>query len=291
MNLKLGRKIRVMPLSLLLFSLLARAQPQVPAGLPANPQDFVRQVVNNELGSGHRQHYMYRLTRVKPEGSEVRQILETDSVLLSRLLFLNGKPLTQEQSKKEDQRLLRLLQSPSELADKRKEQSDEEQRIRKMLSSLPDAFVFEYAGTKALPGGDVAVLNFKPNPNFDPPSRETQVYRGAEGVMEVSLRDRRMASLNATLAEDVNFGWGILGHLDKGGQFQVIQAPVMQGQWMMTRMQLNFTGKLLLLKSLKIRQEQSTSNFEPVPALTVAQGIELLKKMDSELARSNGASR
>jgi hypothetical protein len=65
----------------------------------------------------------------------------------------------------------------------------------------------------------------------------------------------------------------------------------MQGQWMMTRMQLNFTGKLLLLKSLKIRQEQSTSNFEPVPALTVAQGIELLKKMDSELARSNGASR
>ncbi|HVZ60774.1 MAG TPA: hypothetical protein VG892_08325, partial [Terriglobales bacterium] len=64
MNLKLGHKIRVVPLILLLFSLLAQAQPQVPAGLPSNPQDFVRQVVNNELGSGHRQHYMYRLTRV-----------------------------------------------------------------------------------------------------------------------------------------------------------------------------------------------------------------------------------
>ncbi len=293
MKSKVGRGVRLGAVSstvILMAICVSGQQPARPA-LPAAPQELVRQMVSNELGTGRQQHFMYRLTKLKPESSEVRQMLETDSLLLSRVLLVDGKPLKRDEARKEDQRLQRLLQDHDELARKRDDQIEEEKRIRKMIAALPDAFLYEYTGRAVRPFGEVVTLKFRPNPDFDPPSRETQVYRGMEGAMEISVADRRLALIEATLTKEVNFGWGILGHLDKGGHFEVQQAPEMQGQWMMTRMKLDFTGKVLVFKSLKIRQEQSTSNYEPVQNLSVAQGVELLKKMDTELARGSGAQR
>jgi hypothetical protein len=44
-------------------------------------------------------------------------------------------------------------------------------------------------------------------------------------------------------------------------------------------MELGFTGKVLLFKSLNIKSTEIYSDFRPVPSdLTFAQGVELLKK-------------
>jgi hypothetical protein len=89
----------------------------------------------------------------------------------------------------------------------------------------------------------------------------------------------RIAEIDGILEKDVGFGWGILGHLDQGGHFLVQQALVVGHTWDVTRMQLAFTGKILLFKKLNINSTEIFSDFHPVPAdLTFAQGIELLKR-------------
>jgi hypothetical protein len=274
----------------LLAAGVARAQQPV-SGPPANPQELVRRAVANELAPRRNQHLTYRLTKVGPERSEVRQMLETDGLLLSRILMVNNKPLARSEAASEEQRLRRLLADPRSLAEKQKEQREEDQRVRKMVAALPDAFLYEYVETREDPQAGIVVLRFWPNPEFDPPSRETQVYRGMEGKMEIAMPALRLARIEATLARNVNFGWGILGHLDKGGRFLVEQAPVAGGHWMTTRMVLNFTGRVLLFKSLKIRSEQATSGHEPVSGMSVKEGIQLLEKMDREMARGFGAQR
>jgi hypothetical protein len=52
-------------------------------------------------------------------------------------------------------------------------------------------------------------------------------------------------------------------------------------------MDLAFTGKMLLFKSLNIKSTEIYSDFHPVPAdLTFAQGIDLLKKQQAAVAQN-----
>ncbi|HEU5451580.1 MAG TPA: hypothetical protein VFU76_06325, partial [Terriglobales bacterium] len=132
--------------------------------------------------------------------------------------------------------------------------------------------------TVETPEGAAENLTFKPNPNWDPPSRETMVYRGMEGTMQINLPGKRLVKIEARLFKDVTFGWGILGHLDQGGQFIVEQSQVMDHDWETTHMVLNFTGKALLFKTIRIQQDERSSDFRPVPEMTAKQAIEDLNK-------------
>ena len=214
-------------------------------------------------------------------------MVDTKEGTVGRLILINGKPLTPEQRSKEDARLQRLVNDPSQMAAKRKEQADDERRTREMVEAMPDAFLYEYAGTENKePWGEVAILKFKPNPDFDPPNQETKVYRGRSGEMWIDLTDRRLAKIEAKLFREVAFGWGILGHLDEGGQFVVEQKPVNGRHWEPSHMILNFTGKVLVFKTLKIRQDETTTDYKAVDAMNVAQALDMLKKQEIEVAQA-----
>lgn len=261
---------------------------QVPPQLPQNPAELVRKAINNELKPDpDKQRYTYRVTKKLPDRTEVKQMIDTPDGTVGRLLLINGKPLTPEQRQKEDARLQRLINDPSQMTAKRKEQQDDDRRTREMVKALPDAFTYRYVGVQNHePWGEVEVLKFEPNPNFDPPNQETKVYRGMSGEMWIDLKAMRLAKIEARLFRDVAFGWGILGHLDQGGQFIVEQKPVNGAHWEPSHMVLNFTGKVLLFKTLKIRQDETTTDYRPVGDMTVAQALDSLKKQEIELAQN-----
>ncbi len=104
--------------------------------------------------------------------------------------------------------------------------------------------------------------------------------------MLLDTRAHRLAEIDAKLFRDVNFGWGILGHLDKGGQFLVRQADVTgNNDWQVVAMKLSFDGKAVIFKKIHIRDDESASNFRPVPKdMSFAQGVELLRKQESAVA-------
>jgi hypothetical protein len=271
------------------FTLPAQLPPR--PDLPANPADLVRKAVAIE-NTQDNTHYMYRLTKKRPERTETREMIETEQGVIGRLLMINGKPLSSADRDKEDKRLQRLVNDPQQLAQKQKSQKDDDRRTRAMVAALPDAFLYEYAGTKnEEPWGELVMLNFKPNPNFDPPQRETAVYRGMQGTMSIAVPANHIAKIEARLFRDINFGWGILGHLDQGGNFMVEQRPVEGADgthWEPSHMILHFTGKALIFKTIKINEDEATTDFRPVPDMTVAQAVDLLKKHDGEIAENNG---
>lgn len=271
----------------LLASAAAWAQASKPE-LLKDPDQLVRAVITNELKPNpDKQHYEYKVIKKLPERTEVKQMVDTPGGTLGRLVLVNGKPLTPEQSKKEDARLQRLIDDPSQMAAKRKEQQDDDRRTREMVKAMPDAFTYQYAGTRnEEPWGELQILTFKPNPNFNPPNQETKVYRGMEGEMWIDVKDMRLAKIEAKLFRNVEFGWGILGHLDQGGQFVVEQKPVKGGHWEPSHMVLNFTGKVLMVKTLKIRQDETTTDYRPVENMNLEQALNFLKKQETEVAQT-----
>jgi hypothetical protein len=87
------------------------------------------------------------------------------------------------------------------------------------------------------------------------------------------------------LFREVGFGWGILGHLDKGGHFLIEQRDVGDGAWDISHMSLSFTGKILLFKSIAIKSDEVFSDFRRVPDdTTFAQGVKILEAEEARLA-------
>jgi hypothetical protein len=122
-------------------------------------------------------------------------------------------------------------------------------------------------------------LSFKPNPDFHPPSLEARVFHDMEGEMSVDCKQERLAAFNGHLTNDVKFGLGLLGHLDKGGHFEVGQAEVVPGHWDMTAMSLEMTGKALLFKSIGVQRRENRRDFRQVSDdLTLTQAADILNK-------------
>ena len=129
-------------------------------------------------------------------------------------------------------------------------------------------------------------MKFRPNPAYSPPSRVEQVLQGMQGYLLIDATALRVARIDATLFREVSFGWGLIGHLDKGGQFFVQQAEVGDGDWEITQMTLKITGKLLLFKSLNMISDETLSDYRRVPDdLSFARGVEMLKAEEDKRAR------
>jgi hypothetical protein len=94
--------------------------PASPQSLRVNPEsELVRWVVANELKAQDEDHshWMFRL-EVEHRGTrEVREVIETKDGDLSRLLSINGRPLTKQQERNEDQRIrnVRIFPHPQQL--------------------------------------------------------------------------------------------------------------------------------------------------------------------------------
>jgi hypothetical protein len=269
--------------------LLAADQPQIP------PEQLVRLTIANESASGNSDgaKHMFRERKQTPKGSTTRIYVETRDAMAGMTVAYDDKPLNPQQLKDEEGRLAGLANNPEELKRKQKEQKEDADRSTRILRALPDAFFYQYDGTApgsasiGRPGVDLVRLKFRPNPAYRPPSHVEDVLVGMEGTLLIDPVEHRIAQIDGVLFQSVSFGWGILGHLDKGGHFLVEQADVGGDCWELSHMALTFTGKILLFKSLVLKSDEVYSHFQRVPNdTTFAQGVEILKAEEARLAQA-----
>jgi hypothetical protein len=280
--------------SLALLSLWSTAWAAQTPSIPAN--ELVRKTVQNEIraSEGTSAPHMFVSHKESSHGSQTKLYCETKDAIAGMAIANDGKPLTAAQRQAEEARLEELMKDPAQLRKKRQREKEDAERVTHIVRAMPDAFIYEYDGVEPAtdvlgkPGNELIRLKFRPNPTYEPPSHTEQVLEGMEGTLLVDANSYRIARINGTLYKDVAFGWGILGHLDKGGHFLVEQGDVGDGTWDIRKMSLAFTGKILLFKHLDIKSTEVLKNFRPVPRdLSFAQGVELLKKQENTLAENN----
>jgi hypothetical protein len=250
----------------------------------ASPVELVRQTVNNEIKTNSdSEKFMFCDHKKTPQGNETKLLVETTEATAGLVIAKNGQPLTEDQQKQELGRVQRFVQNPDELKKKAKKEKEDEEHTIEIMKALPEAFLYEYAGTE--PGragtgkaGDTLVrLNFHPNAAYNPPSHVEQVLGGMKGYLLIDATQHRIARIDGTLFRDVDFGWGFLGRLNDGGHFLVEQGDECEGHWELTHMNLNFQGKILMVKSLTINSDEVFTDFRKVPSdLTFAKGVDML---------------
>jgi hypothetical protein len=292
----LGRaRIAACLLALALPSLARSERPTPPPDIPT----LVRRTVDNEISKAPAaSHFMFRGTNTTPKGSTTKLYVESREGTAGMAIAYNGKPLTPEQRQSEEARVSRFVTNPDELKKKRKQEQEDEDRSMRIIRAIPDAFLFEYAGEQpgtidmGKPGDPLVKLKFRPNPQYDPPSKVEQILTGMQGIMLIDAAHDRLALIDGTLFKDVGFGWGILGRLDRGGRFVVQQRQLDAQRWEISRMDLSLTGKILLIKHFSFIETQVFSDYKPVPMdLTFAQALEMIKKEQATLAENPTTSK
>jgi hypothetical protein len=219
----------------------------------------------------------YRLRKSSPRLTTVKEIFETRDGAVARLVSIGDKPLNAEDEEKEQARLDGLLSDPGRQRHRKQSEDADTGRALKVLRALPQAFVYQFAGTGWGPAGKVEKLSFKPNPHFSPPDLETQVLTAMTGEIWIDVSQTRVTRLEGHLRQDEDFGWGILGRLNKGGWIVIEQADVGSRQWRIVRFQMAMSGRVLFKnKSFDTVEEQT--QFEPLPAgLSYRQAIQMMR--------------
>jgi hypothetical protein len=256
----------------LLFASLRSSQ-TVNEPLPAN--EFVRQIIDNELQAeqNDHSHWMLRLETQKSGKAEVREVVETKDGDLDWLISVNGKSLAEDEQRERERGLQRLVSNPAELQKSQREKGEDVARSQRLLKMLPDAFVFDYGERR----GDFQEMKFKPNPHFRPPSHEAAAFHAMEGGLWVNAKQKRLAEISGHLTRPVKFGGGLLGHLDAGGQFYVKQEEVQPGYWELAVLNVNLKARALFFKTIGVQEKMERSRFRRVrDDLTAAQGAKLL---------------
>ncbi len=296
-------RIRPIVIALWLIDLLAgMGRVSFAAGTPpadaldaASCNALVRAVVANEVSAAKDDttKHMFRSRKQTPQGSQTRLYAETQQAMVGMTVAYNDKPLTPEQKKDEENRLTELANNPDLLRHKHSQEQENAEHTLRIVKTLPEAFLYDYDGEEegsadlGQPGVRLVRLRFRPNPGYQPPSRVEQVLVGMKGVVVIDPVARRIAKIDGTLFKEVSFGWGILGHLDKGGHFLVQQCDAGNDSWEISRMSLEFTGKILLFKSLSIKSDEVFDDFQRVPPdTTFAQGVQIVRAEEAKLAQN-----
>jgi hypothetical protein len=270
---------------------LVPASSQSPAtdALPPLPQDatqYVRETIKHQMeaDAADHTHWRYHIHREDDRGSQDRDVIDTKEGQIARTLLINGKPLTAEQRSADELRMKKLVDDPGERAKRDKRAKEDEEKGVQMFKAIPDAFIFKYEGAE---NGQVR-LSFFPNPHYNAPTRELQVFRSMSGTIWIDRAAVRMARLDGSLFEDVTFGWGLLGRLNKGGTFSVTQRQVGDDHWEIVSLDVKMSGHAVIFKSINVRQVQRITGFHRVSdSLTISEAYQLLEKDDSSVSAAN----
>ena len=139
--------------------------------------------------------------------------------------------------------------------------------------------------------GNSVRLKFRPNPKYRPPSSESKVFHHMEGILVIDAKQIRLAKLSGTLASDVEFGFGILGQLQKGGTFEVVQTEVAPNDWEVSLLYVHILGRALFFHTIGEQEHEVKSQFDLVrPDLSVTEAAaRVARDSDRTMARSPGS--
>jgi hypothetical protein len=266
----------------------------------SNSAYLVKEVVYNELHD-HDTHgyWRYWIERHSSKETQLEEAVETPDGPVARLELSDGHPISAEEREEEDRRLERLLRSPGEQAQHRKEYADDEHRIGRILALLPDAFLYEpvevEARTEEMAECPCYHLRFRPNADYPAHSIESRIFHAMTGDLWISVQNKRLVRLDGRLQENVDFGYGILGRFYKDGWFRLERTYVSAGEnsgsgkgdWKTQRLEVHMTGRAMLFKTIARETSEVRGGFTPVPSgLSLGEAAVLVREpMDGRGAK------
>lgn len=285
------RKARFTALFLLLCSATWRAQEPPPAApavprepSPTNdPKEIMRRALDVDQSAFQlaRNYTFERREDLKvldkKGGFKKHEINTYDVTILydepySRRIRKDDKPLTEQEERKEAEKLDRFVAerkngSAKEHEKRLAKQEKERQEARAFVRDIINAYDFRIVGDEPVEGHDTYVVDAIPRKDFRPTQPHADVLPKLRGKIWISKRDYGCVKLEAETLDTISWGFFLL-RIHKGTKFQFEQTRVNDEIWLPRRMSLHASARLALFANDAVDWESSFSNYKKFTSAT-----------------------
>jgi hypothetical protein len=236
----------------------------------ADPQQIFQAAVRNyDLDHLAALHYSY--TETDSKGKTISQITVIDGTPYERVVSRNGKPLSVEAEKREEDKYRRALgDRANETSAQRQKRIDKYQSDVKIFQEAPNAFLAKFLPDDSVAGRAAWVLDLTPNPNYHSANMRAKILTGIKARVWIDKQDLRIAKADATVIETVSMGW-IMARINKGGHLQMTQTRLPDGAWMPHEFIVNGGARIFLVEAKKLDQTVTFDGFQRIGKPEAAQ--------------------
>jgi len=222
----------------------------------------MNEVVANELTDRVQQRkWLYLIDKREGRQTFTEQQVDTKEGPIYRVLAIDGAPLNSNQRQQDNARIDRLLHDPVQQLKLKLEQEEDETKLEKVLRLMPQAFLFDYDGVE----GNLLRIKFRPSNNYNPPTYEARVVHAMAGTVLIDAQHKRLAKFYGRLMERVEFGYGFLGYVEKGGTIEIGRVQIDASEWKTTFVNIQLSGRLVFFKTISKQEYETRSDFRSVP--------------------------
>jgi len=179
---------------------------------------------------------------------------------ISTLVKKEGKPLSAEEQKKENEKTQKEIENLQKRQAKKEAKEEKEKEEGKDngedvgIETFLRACQFVNPRHERFRGQDVLVFDFEPNPDFKAHKLEEKVVQKLAGVVWIDEKAHDVARLEAYFVGDMKFAGGLVANLQKGTSFILEQQFINNEVWLPTYNEAHIGARFLLVKGFKINE-------------------------------------
>ena len=210
-----------------------------------------------------------KVSSVEERVYEVYPSLEED-LNYRRLVSENGKPRNPKDLAKSDrdhdrkaQEWARKLEreGTDERARRLAKEAEEKRKEDRAIDEMLALYRIRMTGREVLDGHDAILLEFEPRTGFKPRTREGKVLAKIAGKAWVCEADYEVIRVEVRLIDTISFGLGLLARLNKGATAEFQRRKLNDEIWLPAEARFTGTGRLLLLKGVRINATSEFSDY------------------------------
>ncbi|MFP5228669.1 MAG: hypothetical protein ACLGXA_13685 [Acidobacteriota bacterium] len=208
------------------------------APLP-NPTELMQRAIANERKLAKEQErYACRVNdetteldskgNVKKTETETKEQFFVNGVEVDRTLAKNGKDLTPDQTKKEDDRVMKKTVKYSDTVTAQKETDKQNQQLEEIMSAMQ----LENGHRAMVNGRPVLFYDIVPNRNFKAKNLNQKFAQVMQGKISVDEETGEPIDINIKSTQDLKIGGGVLANLHKGFWLHLHDHAEPDGVWL-----------------------------------------------------------
>jgi hypothetical protein len=207
--------------------------------------------------------------KVKKRETKEYTFFYLDGDEMSTLVKKDGKPLNEEEQKKENEHVRKRIQEHQK-NEAKKEAKEEKAKQEGKDKNNDDVGIevflrasqFVNPRRERFRGQDVLVFDFEPNPEFKAHKLEEKLVQKLAGVVWVDEKAHDVARLEAYFVGDMKIGGGLLANLQKGTSFVFEQSFLNNEVWLPTYAEIHLGVRVLLVKAFKVNEVIRYSDYK-----------------------------
>jgi hypothetical protein len=260
-------------------------------------QKAIDKIKENYAGTRNEEETEYDKTgKVTQHELKEYSFFYLDGDEISTLTKKEGKPLSEDEQKKENektQKAIEEIQKNKAKKDAKEEKAKEEGKDKKDDDDDVDIEVFLRTCQFVNPrrerfrGEDVLVFDFEPNPEFKPHKLVEKVAHELAGVIWIDEKAHDVARLEAYFVGDFRFAGGLVANLQKGTSFIFEQSYINNEVWLPTYQEAHVGVRVFMVKGFKVNEVTRYSDYKKFNVDSVAA---IGKPKDSADAPSQSSS-